>query len=231
MNKYILALTFLVSLTTHASLKSLNSLSTPFKLEALPYAADSLSKAIDEETMKIHHGRHHQAYVDNANKALAGKTVKIIDLLTKTSEQSMLIRNNVGGHWNHAFFWSVLSGSASDNKIPERLQKEIITKWGSFEKFQEDFEKAGASQFGSGWAWLIRTADGLEITSSPNQDNPLMDVAAKRGWPILGADVWEHAYYLKYQNKRAEYLKNFWSIVNWKQVNEYDREALKSKLP
>ncbi|MBX2989320.1 MAG: superoxide dismutase [Bdellovibrionaceae bacterium] len=203
----------------------------PFKLPPLPYAANSLDKAIDAETMTIHHDKHHQAYVDNANKALSGQKARMLDLLQNASKQPAAVRNNVGGHWNHSFFWTVLSGNEKDNALPARLEKDIVTKWGSVAKFQEEFEKAGAAQFGSGWAWLIRTPEGLKITSTPNQDNPLMDVVADRGWPILGADVWEHAYYLRYQNKRPEYLKKFWTVVNWKMVDQYDQEALKNKLP
>jgi len=229
MRNYLLGLTLLISTSSFAfaSLKNLNSLGSPFKLAPLPYAADSLSKAIDAETMNIHHGKHHKAYVDNLNKALEGKKAKLLDLLTTASKQSAAIRNNAGGHWNHSFFWSVLSGKESDNKISEKLEKELVAKWGSIEKFKEEFEKAGTSQFGSGWVWLIRTAEGLEITATSNQDNPLMDVAPKKGSPILGADVWEHAYYLKYQNKRADYLKGFWSVVNWNMVEKYNQEAAK----
>ncbi len=213
-----------------ASLKDLGAQAAPFKLAPLPYAANSLEKAFDEQTMTLHHGKHHQAYVDNANKALEGKKATMIELLKSASKQSPAIRNNVGGHWNHTFFWSVLSGKDSDNQISERLRKGLTAKWGSVEKFQEEFEKAGAGQFGSGWVWLVRTDSGLEIVSTPNQDNPLMDTVAKRGWPILGADVWEHAYYLRYQNKRADYLKGFWKVVNWKMVESYDQEASKTKL-
>lgn len=224
------ALLSIMALSAQASYKSLDQTS-PFKLNPLPYAANSLEKAIDAQTMTTHHDKHHQAYVDNANKALDKKKVSLSSLMKNISKESTALRNNAGGHWNHSFFWTVLSGKADDNKIPPRLQKEIETKWGSLQKFQEDFEKAGAGQFGSGWVWLIRTDSGLEITSTPNQDNPLMDVAEKKGWPILGADVWEHAYYLKYQNKRPEYLKNFWSVVNWKMVDQYDQEATKTKMP
>lgn len=214
-----------------ASLKDLNAQASPFKLAPLPYPANSLEKAIDAETMTIHHDKHHQAYVDNANKALDGKKTSMIDMLKMASQLTPAIRNNVGGHWNHTFFWTVLSGNEADNKIPAGLKKDIEAKWGSIEAFQAEFEKAGASQFGSGWAWLIRSTAGLEIVATPNQDNPLMDVSPKRGWPILGADVWEHAYYLKYQNKRADYLKNFWSIVNWKKVDQYYKETAKYQLP
>jgi Fe-Mn family superoxide dismutase len=213
------------------TLKELNSLSVPFTLAPLPYAANSLDKAIDEQTMTLHHDKHHQAYVDNANKAFDGKKGTLIELLKSAKKQPAAVRNNVGGHWNHTFFWSVMSGVDADNQLPERLKKEIETKWKTVEAFQEEFEKAGASQFGSGWAWLIRTPRGLEIVSTPNQDNPLMNTVEKRGWPILGADVWEHAYYLRYQNKRPDYLKKFWTVVNWKAVDAYDQEAMKSKLP
>lgn len=223
--------TVLLASWSWAGLKDLNAQMSPFKLAPLPYAANSLEKAIDAETMRVHHGKHHQAYVDNANKALETKKVSMIDILKTASKQPSAMRNNVGGHWNHTFFWTVLSGKDEDNKIPENLRKDIEKKWGSMDKFQAEFEKAGMSQFGSGWAWLIRTQGGLEIVATPNQDNPLMDTVEKRGWPIMGADVWEHAYYLKYQNKRADYLKNFWKVVNWKQVAEYDQEATKTQMP
>lgn len=230
MKKLLFALIFVSSLAD-ASLKQINLQKSPFKLAPLPYSENSLEKAIDAETMKIHHGKHHQAYVDNLNKALGAQKVSLIELLKNVSTATPAVRNNAGGHWNHTFFWSILSGKDADNKIPARLEKEIISKWGSLDKFKEEFEKAGAGQFGSGWVWLIQTSEGLQITTTSNQDNPLMDVAGVRGWPILGADVWEHAYYLKYQNRRAEYLKGFWSVVNWKMVDELNQEALKSKLP
>lgn len=229
--KLFLMTFFILSASAQASLKNLNQLRAPFKLPSLPYAENSLEKAIDAETMKIHHGKHHQSYVDNLNKATQGQKSNLLDLLKKASSSPAAIRNNAGGHWNHAFFWQILSGKESDNQMPERLQKEIEAKWGSIDKFKAEFEAAGAGQFGAGWAWLIRTAEGLEITSTPNQDNPLMDVVSRRGWPVLGADVWEHAYYLKYQNRRADYLKGFWSVVNWKKVDEFNQEASKNKLP
>jgi superoxide dismutase, Fe-Mn family len=221
----------LLTSTAFATLKDLNSQTAPFKLAPLPYAANSLEKAIDAETMTIHHDKHHQAYVDNVNKALGTKKTSLLDLLLTASKQETVVRNNAGGHWNHSFFWTIMSGVEADHKMSARLQKEIETKWGSVDKFKEEFEKAGASQFGSGWAWLIRTAAGLEIVATPNQDNPIMDALVKRGWPILGADVWEHAYYLRYQNKRPDYLKNFWKVVNWKMIESYDQEAMKNKLP
>lgn len=231
MKKIIIALALSAGLGAQASYKQLNSQSGTFKLAPLPYAANSLEKAFDEQTMLLHHDKHHQAYVDNLNKAVDGKKAKLIDLLTSASKQTLAIRNNAGGHWNHTFFWSILSGKDADNKVSERLMKLINEKWKSFENFQVEFEKAGAGQFGSGWVWLVRTANGLEIMATPNQDNPLMDTVVTRGWPILGADLWEHAYYLRYQNRRPEYLKNFWKVVNWKAVDDYDQEALKTKLP
>lgn len=217
---------FLFALNTHAALKDFSTQTAPFKLPPLPYKENSLSKAIDTETMKIHHGKHHQAYIDKLNKALENDKADLITILTSASKRSTEVRDNAGGHWNHSFFWTVLSPKSSDNKIPEELKRELTETFGSIDKFKEEFEKAGAALFGSGWAWLIRNSQGkLEITTTPNQDNPLMDVAKVKGTPILGADVWEHAYYLKYQNKRADYLKNFWKVVNWKQVQEYNVES------
>lgn len=222
----------LVASTSFASYKSLNSQTAPFKLAPLPYAADSLTKGIDAETMTVHHDKHHQAYVDNLNKAVdTKKKTTLLQLLQTASQQSPAVRNNAGGHWNHTFFWSVLSGKDADNQMPDRLRKEIEGKWGTVEKFKEEFETAGLNQFGSGWVWLIRTEKGLEIVTTPNQDNPLMNLADKRGWPVLGADVWEHAYYLKYQSQRADYLKGFWQVVSWQMVDQYDREATKTKMP
>lgn len=220
-------MTLIAALAAQASLQQINSETAPFKLPALPYKTSALQPVIDTETMKIHHGLHHKGYVDNLNKAIdADDQTDLKSLLANVSTRAPSIRNNGGGHWNHSFFWTVLTGKKADREIPADLKKELETTFGSFEKFQEAFEKQGISQFGSGWAWLIRNAEGkLEVTATPNQDNPLMDVAAKRGTPILGIDVWEHAYYLKYQNKRANYLKNFWKIVNWKQVAAYDSEA------
>lgn len=231
MKKFLGLLVFAMSVSSMASYKKINTETGIFKLPALPYAENSLEKAIDAQTMNIHHSKHHQAYVDNLNKALENNKLSLIQIISQISKYSVAVRNNAGGHWNHSFFWTVLSGQESDNKISSSLKKEIETKWGSMEKFQEEFQKAGTSQFGSGWVWLVRTANGLEITATPNQDNPLMDIVEKRGWPILAADVWEHAYYLKYQNKRIDYLKNFWLIVNWKMVESYDKQAKSTPLP
>ena len=194
-----------------------------FTLPALPYATDALEPHIDTRTMEIHHGKHHQAYVDNLNKAIAGtenENKSLEELVRHAGSISPAVRNNGGGHWNHSFFWTVIGPNAGGQ--PTGALAEAITKaFGSFEAFKEKFNTAGATRFGSGWAWLIKKDDGsLDITSTPNQDNPLMDVAEVKGTPLLGCDVWEHAYYLKYQNRRPEYLTAFWNVVNWNKVSE-----------
>jgi Fe-Mn family superoxide dismutase len=208
-----------------ATMKELNSLKGSFKVPALPYAANALEAAIDAQTMTLHHDKHHQAYVDKLNEALPNSKEDLKTIMANVSTREAAVRNNAGGHWNHSFFWTVMSPKADEQKIPAKLEKELVASFGSLDKFKEAFEKAAAGQFGSGWAWLIRNDAGkLEITSTPNQDNPLMDVAPKKGKPLLAIDVWEHAYYLRYQNKRPDYLKNFWKVVNWKQVAAYDAE-------
>jgi Fe-Mn family superoxide dismutase len=185
-----------------------------FTLPALPYAFDALEPHIDRLTMEIHHDRHHKAYVDNLNKALPGTTKTLEEILATVSTQPVAVRNNGGGHWNHSFFWNVL-GPAKGTKPYEALAKQIDADFGSFDAFKAEFTKAATSRFGSGWAWLIKKDGKLVITSTPNQDNPLMDVADVKGQPILALDVWEHAYYLKYMNKRADYIAAFWNLVNW----------------
>lgn len=193
-----------------------------FKLDPLPYGYDALQPHIDTETMTIHHDKHHQAYVDNLNKAIAGsddENTSLEDLIKNAGSKSAAIRNNGGGHWNHKFFWDILKKN-EDGKPSGKLMDAINEAFGSFDAFKEKFEEAGKTRFGSGWAWLITNGGKLEITSTPNQDNPLMDVAEKKGTPVLGVDVWEHAYYLKYQNKRPDYLKAFWNVVNWDKVAE-----------
>jgi len=201
-----------------------------FILAPLPYAHDALEPYIDKLTMEIHHGKHHQAYVTNLNNAVAGTELERMDLLEIFRNMSRFpasVRNNGGGHWNHTMFWEIL-GPNGGGKPSGKLLSEIEKQWGSFEKFKEEFNKAGLGRFGSGWAWLIVDAQKqLQITSTPNQDNPFMDVAEKQGFPILGADVWEHAYYLKYQNRRGEYLENFWKVVNWKEVEKRYHDAVK----
>ncbi len=199
-----------------------------FTLPALPYAPEALEPNIDKLTMEIHHGKHHQAYVNNLNAALEGHS----DLASKSIEDLIrninslpdsirtAVRNNGGGHWNHSFFWNLLKPNAGGNptgKVAELIQRDF----GSFEAMKEQFNKAAATRFGSGWAWLCKMPDGkLAICSTPNQDNPLMDIAECSGSPILGLDVWEHAYYLNYQNRRPDYISAFWNIVNWDQVNQ-----------
>ena len=191
-----------------------------FTLPALPYAYEALEPHIDSTTMKIHHGKHHQAYVDNLNKAIAGteheqKTIE--QLVAAAGSISPAVRNNGGGHWNHHFFWETM-GPGANGAPSGKLADAINEAFGSFDAFKEKFAAAGITRFGSGWAWLIIKDGKLEVSSTPNQDNPLMDVADVKGTPIVGCDVWEHAYYLHYQNRRADYLAAFWNVVNWDKV-------------
>ena len=199
-----------------------------FTLGPLPYTHEALEPHIDAQTMHIHHGKHHQAYVDNLNKAIAGtehESKSIEELVQHAGSISTAVRNNGGGHWNHTFFWASMEPNAGG--LPTgSLAEAIDHSFGSFDAFKEKFNQAGMTRFGSGWAWLIVKEGKLEITSTPNQDNPLMDVAETKGTPILGADVWEHAYYLKYQNKRADYLTAFWNVVNWNVVADRMQAAL-----
>lgn len=191
-----------------------------FELPALPYASDALEPHIDRETMEIHHGKHHQAYVDNLNKALEGKDAgsSIEDIIKNISKYDAAVRNNGGGHFNHSLFWTVLSPDGGGEPTGE-LATAINEAFGSFDELKKKLQDAGAKRFGSGWAWLIVDGSGkLQVTSTPNQDNPLMDVAEVQGTPIFGIDVWEHAYYLKYQNKRPAYLEAIFNAVNWEAV-------------
>jgi Fe-Mn family superoxide dismutase len=179
--------------------------------------------------MEIHHGKHHQAYVDNLNKAIAGtpnENKSLEELVKSAGSISPAVRNNGGGHWNHSFFWEVLGPNAGGEPTGS-VASAINSAFGSFQAFKEKFNNAGMTRFGSGWAWLIVKDGKLEVSSTPNQDNPLMDVAEVKGTPILGVDVWEHAYYLNYQNKRADYLNAFWNAVNWKKVQEHFDKAAK----
>lgn len=198
-----------------------------FTLPALPYATDALEPHIDKATMEIHHGKHHQAYVTNLNKALEGKPEannSIEDIITNISKFAPAVRNNGGGHYNHSLFWTLLSPNGGGEPKGE-LAEAIKSTFGSFEDFKTKVSDAGATRFGSGWAWLI-VADGkLAVTSTPNQDNPLMDIAEVKGTPILGIDVWEHAYYLKYQNRRPDYLAAIWNVINWEKVAELYAKA------
>jgi Fe-Mn family superoxide dismutase len=192
----------------------------PFTLPSLPYAHDALEPAIDKMTMEIHHGKHHNAYVTNLNKALesapdlAGKTIEELlagNLAIVPDNIKTAVRNNGGGHWNHDFFWNIMRAPQEGNAPTGKLADAINAAFGSFDAFKEKFNAAGVGRFGSGWAWLIKTAAGLEIVSTPNQDNPLMEGKTA----VIGVDVWEHAYYLKYQNLRPKYLEAWWSVVNW----------------
>lgn len=190
-----------------------------FTLDPLPYANNALEPHIDALTMEIHHDRHHQAYVTNLNAAVAGTELEgksLEELIANISKASAPVRNNGGGHWNHSFFWKSLSASGGGEPTGE-LGKAITAKFGSFQAFKDEFKKASIGRFGSGWAWLIVKDGGeIAITSSPNQDNPLMDIAEVKGTPVIGLDVWEHAYYLKYQNKRPDYIDAYWNVVDWK---------------
>jgi superoxide dismutase, Fe-Mn family len=190
-------------------------------LPALAYAHNALEPHIDARTMEIHHGKHHQAYVDNLNKALEGHAMaeaSIDELMANISKLPPAVRNNGGGHFNHSLFWSILGPTNGD--ISTDLAAAIEAQLGGMDKFKADFAQAAMTRFGSGWAWLCVKADkSLCVCSSPNQDNPTMDISECKGIPILGVDVWEHAYYLNYQNRRADYLAAFWSVVNWNEVS------------
>jgi Fe-Mn family superoxide dismutase len=200
-----------------------------YELPPLPYSKDALEPNIDAQTMEIHHDKHHAAYVTNVNKAVAGKS----DLETKSVEDLVrnldgvpadirgAVRNNGGGHLNHSMFWKMI-GPKSGGQPSGKVADAIKTAFGSFEAFKEKFEAAGMGRFGSGWAWLVVNNGKLEVVSTANQDNPIMGktISGAEGKPILGCDVWEHAYYLKYQNRRADYLKAFWNVVNWNEVSK-----------
>lgn len=201
-----------------------------FKQAALPYATNALQPAIDQQTMEIHYGKHHKAYVDNLNAQIKTypelEKTDLVSLQKNISKYNTAVRNNGGGHFNHDFFWSSLSPSNKTGQPSAALLKQINTDFGSLDGFKQKFNEAATGRFGSGWAWLILTPNGkLAITSTPNQDNPLMDVAETKGTPLLALDVWEHAYYLKYQNRRADYIKAFWDVVNWNTVNQRFNKA------
>jgi len=203
-----------------------------FSLAPLPYSYDALAPAIDEQTMRIHHGRHHQAYVDNLNKAVAAAPalagLSLETLMAQISKAGDAVRNNGGGHWNHTFFWQSMTRPGQGGSPSPELLAAINRDFGSLDQFKAAFKAAGLGRFGSGWAWLIVTTDGkLKITSTPNQDNPLMDIVADRGQPILGNDVWEHAYYLQYQNRRGDYLDAWWQVVDWSTISRRYADAQK----
>jgi Fe-Mn family superoxide dismutase len=194
-------------------------------LPTLPYDHAALEPHIDAQTMQIHHGKHHQAYVDNLNKALAGtdgENSSLEDLMANISKYPAAVRNNGGGHFNHSLFWTILgpNGGQPSGAVSEAIN----STFGSLDGLKEKMNAAGTTRFGSGWAWLIVKDGKLEVTSTPNQDNPLMDIAEVKGTPILGIDVWEHAYYLKYQNKRPDYLAAIWNVINWQEVaNRFEK--------
>ncbi|WOE32024.1 MULTISPECIES: superoxide dismutase [unclassified Acinetobacter] len=225
--KLKIALTALTALVSFAA-------NADFKQAPLPYSSQALEPAIDQMTMEIHYGKHHKAYVDNLNAQI--KNYPVLDqlsieaILPQISQYNAAVRNNAGGHFNHTFFWNSLAPVASTGKPSAQLLKKIDQDFGSFENFKAQFNAAATARFGSGWAWLIVLPNGkLAITSTANQDNPLMDVADVKGQPLLGLDVWEHAYYLKYQNRRADYTQAFWSIVNWNSINQRYAEAIQQR--
>jgi len=199
-----------------------------FELPALGYAFNALEPHIDAKTMEIHHGKHHQAYVTNLNNVLAGtpaENMAIEEICKNISKYPVAVRNNGGGHYNHSFFWSLLK--VDGGKPSASLASAIDVAFGSFDEFKTKFAAAGTGRFGSGWAWLTFTDGKLVISSTPNQDNPIMDIAEVKGTPILALDVWEHAYYLHYQNRRPDYIAAFWNVVNWDEVSKRFAEASK----
>ncbi len=201
-----------------------------FTLPDLPYAFSALEPNVDARTMEIHHGKHHAAYVNNLNAALQGtenEGKSLEELMANISSLPTAVRNNGGGHWNHSMFWEIMSPNGGGTPTGD-LASKINSNFGSFDEFKKQFAQAAATRFGSGWAWLCVGEDSnLFITSTPNQDNPLMDLADKKGQPILGLDVWEHAYYLHYQNRRPDYIAAWWNVVNWNEVENRYRNAIR----
>lgn len=198
----------------------------PYEQQPLPYAYNGLEPAIDAMTMEIHYSKHASAYAKNLADAVKAESVdtgrlKLTTLLGTISRYSVKMRNNGGGHYNHEFFWRSMQAPVSSSTVPPELEQALRKDFGSVEAFKTQFSDAGKNRFGSGWAWLVKTADNkLVVGSTPNQDNPLMDTSELKGTPLLGLDVWEHAYYLKYQNRRADYITAWWSLVNWKLVEQ-----------
>lgn len=217
--------------TPHAAIAADPDKAAPFVQEPLPYAADALEPAIDKATMEIHYGRHHAAYVKALNEAVQKlpelRTMPLDEILAGISKLPPAVRNNGGGHYNHSLFWTLMAQPGSGGEPSPALKQQVAKDFGSWDAFTAAFEESGRTRFGSGWAWLVWTDGRLVVTSTPNQDNPLMDVVEIRGAPILANDLWEHAYYLKYQNKRADYLKAWWSVVNWNRVNALFEAASK----
>ena len=201
-----------------------------FELAPLPYANNALEPNLDALTMEIHHDRHHNAYVTNLNAAVTGTPLEgktLLELFSTISTLAPAVRNNGGGHYNHDLFWNILSPTGGGEPVGT-LGKAIDAKFGSFDAFKEEFKKASITRFGSGWAWLVAQKDGsVAVSSTPNQDNPLMDVADVKGFPVIGLDVWEHAYYLKFQNKRPDYVDAFWNVVDWNKAEARYLDAQK----
>lgn len=201
----------------------------PYELPPLPYDPSALAPVIDTETMEIHHGLHHQAYVDALNEALEEeaslRSLSLEALLARASSLPTVIRNNAGGHWNHTFFWTTMTAPGSGGEPGGALLAALERDFGSLDAFRTEFQEEGAGQFGSGWVWLIMEDTGrLRVVTTPQQDNPLMDAAEEQGTPLMGNDVWEHAYYLTYRNRRADYLSNWWEVVDWAEVSRrYDQ--------
>lgn len=222
---------FLCSILT-LSLSNSFAQTYPYTLAPLPYAHHALQPYIDSLTMVIHHSKHHQAYVNNLNAAVKGTDMEKLTLeqiIANISKYPVAVRNNGGGHWNHTFFWKIMTPEKG-TKADAKLEAAIVKSFGSMDAFKTQFDEAATKRFGSGWAWLVVKSDGsLAVTSTSNQDNPLMDGIQKKSAPILALDVWEHAYYLKYQNKRPEYVTAFWSVVNWNEVNKLYADATKGK--
>jgi superoxide dismutase, Fe-Mn family len=228
MNRNIIGNTILILFAFPAG-----AIAQEHKLPELTYKYADLEPYIDAMTMEIHYTKHHQAYVNNLNKALENTdaaTLSIGELMINVSKYSPAVRNNGGGHYNHTLFWNILS--PKPQSLPSGKLAEMINEtFGSVEELKKQMNQAGATRFGSGWAWLVLTKEGkLVVSSTPNQDNPLMDVAEVRGIPIIGIDVWEHAYYLKYQNKRPDYLEAFWNVLDWKKVEENLEKAISCEL-
>lgn len=193
-----------------------------FELPKLPYATDALEPNIDTKTMEIHHGKHHAGYTNNLNNAVAGTDLEgksVEAILANISSASGAVRNNGGGFYNHSLFWEVMTPNGGGNPTGA-IADAIDSAFGSYEAFKDAFAKAAATRFGSGWAWLVVVDGELKVTSTPNQDNPLMDISEVKGSPVLGLDVWEHAYYLNYQNRRPDYINAFFNVINWTKVNE-----------
>ncbi len=224
----VITLTLIFTMTAQSFLFSQNlsaqSGKPAYTFPELPYSYDALEPFIDKMTMEIHYTRHHRAYYDNFVKAIAGtewESKSLDEIFAHISKAPAVIRNNGGGYYNHFLFWENMAPQGQGGQMSAGLKQAIESAFGSVEEFTKQFNDAAKGRFGSGWAWLVKDAQGnLFISSTPNQDNPLMDVAEKRGTPLLGLDVWEHAYYLKYQNRRPDYIEAFWNIVNWNAVNE-----------